>query len=195
MRPGRGDPDERRRQLLDAAVEAFLRFGFKKTSMDDVARAAGVSRQALYLHFANKDALFEHGVRHVQEQARNAAVRALDDDDADLEDRLVGAFLALHAVHFAHGTSLEHMAELAAAVPSSLAAELAEQQAQFLTHVARVLRQAGLVEAGARPGALDVARTIEAAAVGLKHTATSQERYREQMRVVVRVVCRTRGER
>ncbi len=186
--------DERRRQLLDAAVEAFLRFGFKKASMDDVARAAGVSRQALYLHFANKEALFEHAVRHVQQQAQTAAVAALHDDDIDLEDRLVSAFLALHAVHFAHNTSLEHMGELVTAMSSSLAAELAQQQAQFITHVARVLRAQGFVCAGEKPGAKDIARTLDAAAVGLKHTSTSLEAYREHMRVVVQVVCRMRGQ-
>jgi AcrR family transcriptional regulator len=183
----------RRRQLLDAAVEAFLRFGFKKTSMDDVARAAGVSRQALYLHFANKEALFEHGVRHVQQQAQAAAAAALDDEEADLEDRLVSAFLALHAVHFVHNTSLEHMGELVAAMSSSLAEGLAQQQAQFVTHVARVLRQQGLVGPGEKPGAKDLARTLEAAAVGLKHTSTSLAAYREQMVMVVRVVCRAGG--
>jgi TetR/AcrR family transcriptional regulator of autoinduction and epiphytic fitness len=186
-------PDARRRQLLDAAVETFLRFGFKKTSMDDVARAAGVSRQALYLHFASKETLFEHGVRHVQQQAQAAATAALDDEAADIEDRLVSAFLALHALHFAHNTSLEHMGELVAAMSSSLAEELAAQQAQFITHVARVLRQQELVGAGEKPGAKDVARTLEAAAVGLKHTSTSLQAYREQMQVVVRVVCRTGG--
>ena len=193
MSSSRPDADARRRQLLDAAVEAFLRFGFKKTSMDDVARAAGVSRQALYLHFANKEALFEHGVRHVQQQAQAAATAAINDDDEPIEDRLVSAFLALHAIHFAHNTSLEHMGELVAAMSSSLAEELAQQQTQFITHVARVLRQRGLVGAGEKPGAKDVARTLEAAAVGLKHTSTSLAAYREQMHVVVRVVCRTGG--
>jgi AcrR family transcriptional regulator len=188
-----GRPDARRRQLLDAAVEAFLRFGFKKTSMDDVARAAGVSRQALYLHFASKETLFEHGVRHVQQQAQAAATAALDDEAADIEDRLVSAFLALHAVHFARNTSLEHMGELVAAMSSSLAAELAQQQALFVAHVARVLRAQGVVGVGEKPGAKDVARTLEAAAVGLKHTSLSLQAYREQMHVVVRVVCRGRG--
>jgi AcrR family transcriptional regulator len=193
MSAARLDADERVRRLLDAAVETFLRFGFKKTSMDDVARAAGVSRQALYLHFANKEALFEDGVRHVLRQAQHMAIAALDDDEADVEDRLVSAFLALHAVHFAHNTSVEHMSELVTAMSSSLAAEVAQQQAQFVTHVARLLRAHGVVDVGEKPGAKDVARTLEAAAVGLKHTSTSLQAYREQMYVVVRVVCRPKS--
>ena len=42
-----------------AATATFLRYGFKKTSMDDVAQAAGVSRQGLYLYFETKDVLLE----------------------------------------------------------------------------------------------------------------------------------------
>jgi len=42
------DPDDlRRRRLLDVALATFLRFGFRKTSMEEVARAAGLSRQGL----------------------------------------------------------------------------------------------------------------------------------------------------
>ena len=60
-----------------AATAIFLRYGFKKTSMDDVARAAGVSRQGLYLYFDTKDLLFreslEHLVSHLISTARAVA--------------------------------------------------------------------------------------------------------------------------
>src|SRR5262245_29785734 len=54
-----GETGERQEAIFAAAIAIFLRFGFKKTSMDDLARAAGLSRQGLYLHFASKDALFK----------------------------------------------------------------------------------------------------------------------------------------
>ncbi|MGF6171881.1 TetR/AcrR family transcriptional regulator [Ensifer sp. 4252] len=50
--------DTKRHHILNAAVEVFGRFGYRKTSMQDVAEAAGMSRAALYLHFRNKDDLF-----------------------------------------------------------------------------------------------------------------------------------------
>jgi AcrR family transcriptional regulator len=37
--------------IIEAATGIFLRYGFKKTSMADLASAAGLSRQALYLYF------------------------------------------------------------------------------------------------------------------------------------------------
>ncbi|TMM10879.1 MAG: TetR/AcrR family transcriptional regulator [Actinobacteria bacterium] len=59
--PGRGPrlpAAERRRQLLDVALEAFAANGFHVTSMDDIAEAAGVTKPVLYQHFRSKRALY-----------------------------------------------------------------------------------------------------------------------------------------
>lgn len=48
-------------RILDSSLEVFCRYGFHKTSMLDIAQAAGVSRAALYLHFANKEDVFRSG--------------------------------------------------------------------------------------------------------------------------------------
>lgn len=53
------DPIDRRRRVLDAAADLFARWGFDKTSVDDIARGAGVSKGGVYLEFPNKDALFK----------------------------------------------------------------------------------------------------------------------------------------
>jgi AcrR family transcriptional regulator len=49
---------ERRRQLLDVALEVFSRRGFHPTSMNDIAEAAGVTKPVLYQHFASKRDLY-----------------------------------------------------------------------------------------------------------------------------------------
>jgi AcrR family transcriptional regulator len=49
---------ERRRQLLDVALDAFAANGFHVTSMDDIAEAAGVTKPVLYQHFRSKRALY-----------------------------------------------------------------------------------------------------------------------------------------
>jgi TetR/AcrR family transcriptional regulator, transcriptional repressor of aconitase len=43
---------------LDAAFQCFLQFGYSKTSMDDVARKANLSRPLIYLKFKSKQDLF-----------------------------------------------------------------------------------------------------------------------------------------
>ncbi len=50
---------DRESRILDAAADLFVHFGYDKTTVDDIARTAGVSKGAIYLHFKGKDALFE----------------------------------------------------------------------------------------------------------------------------------------
>ncbi|MFV2175133.1 TetR/AcrR family transcriptional regulator [Actinomadura sp. LOL_016] len=57
------DPDETRTRVLDAAHEQFARMGVQRSTMEDVARRAGVSRITVYRRFATKDALVEQVVR------------------------------------------------------------------------------------------------------------------------------------
>jgi AcrR family transcriptional regulator len=51
--------DERRRQLIDAAVPVFARRGYHATRMEDVASAAGINVAILYRHFPDKEGLFD----------------------------------------------------------------------------------------------------------------------------------------
>ncbi|MBQ6643867.1 MAG: TetR/AcrR family transcriptional regulator [Saccharopolyspora sp.] len=57
------DTDETTARLLDAAYEQFCRMGIRRSTMEDVARRAGVSRITVYRRFTTKDALVEHVVR------------------------------------------------------------------------------------------------------------------------------------
>lgn len=55
--------DATRARVLDAAYEQFSRMGIQRSTMEDVARRAGVSRITVYRRFVTKDALVEHVVR------------------------------------------------------------------------------------------------------------------------------------
>jgi TetR/AcrR family transcriptional repressor of uid operon len=57
------DHDEMTARVLDGAYEQFCRMGIRRSTMEDVARRAGVSRITVYRRFATKDALVEHVVR------------------------------------------------------------------------------------------------------------------------------------
>src|SRR4029077_16525387 len=85
-------PDSARQErVLAVALEVFGRYGFRKASMDEIARSADISRQGLYLHFANKDALFRAAVRQELDTALADASRCLDEEGVGLERRVVGA--------------------------------------------------------------------------------------------------------
>ncbi len=55
---GRPKSEEKRQAILDAAPRLFIAQGFENTSVEQIAEAAGVSKQTVYSHFQNKEALF-----------------------------------------------------------------------------------------------------------------------------------------
>jgi AcrR family transcriptional regulator len=57
------DGNAKRRQIMDGARQVFLSAGFDGASMNDIARAAGVSKGTLYAYFDSKEDLFEAIIR------------------------------------------------------------------------------------------------------------------------------------
>jgi AcrR family transcriptional regulator len=78
-------------RVLAVALEVFGRYGFRKTSMDEVARSANISRQGLYLHFAGKEALFRAAVRQELDTALGDVDGCLNEAGAGLAHRVVAA--------------------------------------------------------------------------------------------------------
>src|SRR5712692_3083745 len=63
---GRAEKSAARREaILSAALDEFAAQGFAATRLDDVARRAGVAKGTIYLHFRDKEALFQDLVRSV----------------------------------------------------------------------------------------------------------------------------------
>ncbi|MCO6391224.1 TetR family transcriptional regulator [Aliihoeflea aestuarii] len=79
--------DERRVRILDGAMGCFLAYGYQRTTMDDIARAAEISRPALYLQFRNKADIYRALASAFMEHALENAVSAFQ-AAGDLETRL-----------------------------------------------------------------------------------------------------------
>ena len=60
---GRPKSDQKRTQILEAAADLFTTQGYANTSLEQVAAAAGVSKQTIYSHFDNKADVLREGVR------------------------------------------------------------------------------------------------------------------------------------
>jgi AcrR family transcriptional regulator len=65
-----------RDRILDAAMLVFRRHGFRRSSIEQAAEAAGLTRQALYHHFKSKEALFRAGIERLHEDALAAEIAA-----------------------------------------------------------------------------------------------------------------------
>jgi AcrR family transcriptional regulator len=90
--PDEGRSSRKRRAILEAATTAFLRNGYLGTSMDEIAALAGVSKQTVYKHFADKERLFSAIVSSTVDEVSGPVyeeVLKLEDSgdvEADLRD-------------------------------------------------------------------------------------------------------------
>ena len=102
-------PTDKKGVILKASFEVFITYGFRKTSMDDIARAAGMSRPALYQFFKNKDDLIRsillEGFEKLSETMTSAKESAGDAEQKLLEMtrarfRFAVDHAALHSLMF-----------------------------------------------------------------------------------------------
>ncbi len=77
------------RQILEGARRVFLADGFDGASMNEVARASGVSKGTLYVYFTNKEDLFAALIRD-EKQAQAEQLCRFDSDDGDVGSTLHG---------------------------------------------------------------------------------------------------------
>ena len=187
--------DARQAAVLEAAVGVFARYGYRKTSMDEVARAAGVSRQGLYLQFANKEELFRKAVEQSLNSQLNAAMAALSHREDSLERRLIAACDAWSGQFV--GTLGSDAADLMCASTSLAGATLAHYEAEFELAVARAIADSPLnglcATAGLCPA--DLARSLHATARGFKQRSATREEFVRGMTVAARMFCMPLNER
>ena len=114
--PEAADPsaDPKRARILDGAMKVFLTYGFSRTTMDDIARAAEVSRPALYLLFRNKTDIYRAIATGLLAQSVEIARAALAGDGpfgermmAMVERAMIGLMTAIEASP--HGAEIMDM--------------------------------------------------------------------------------------
>ncbi|WP_306117176.1 MULTISPECIES: TetR/AcrR family transcriptional regulator [unclassified Roseitalea] len=133
--------DGKRGTILKAALEVFVTYGFRKTSMDDIARAAGMSRPALYQVFRNKSEIFRALAGELMGGA-TANAEAAFEREGSFRDRLLGAIdcsiLRMH--RFVEDTP--HGVELIG-INEEIAADIAEKwEATMAAAITRAVEQA-----------------------------------------------------
>jgi AcrR family transcriptional regulator len=104
-----------RDRILDAAMLVFRRHGFRRSSIEQAAEAAGLTRQALYHHFKSKEALFRAVIERVHESAlaaEIAAVGAKEKAGLGLADILVAGLAARLKQFIASFGGSPHVEEL-----------------------------------------------------------------------------------
>ena len=102
-------------RILDAAMRVFRRHGFRRSSIEQAAEEAGLTRQALYHHFNSKEALFRALIERLYEDslaAEIAAAKAAEEAGEELADILIAEIGARLQALFASLEGSPHIEEL-----------------------------------------------------------------------------------
>jgi TetR/AcrR family transcriptional regulator of autoinduction and epiphytic fitness len=83
--------DEKRAHILSTALDAFLRHGYRRVNMQEIADAAGISRQGLYLYFRTKEEVFSAAVEQRAEGLLKEIRQGIEEKKT-VEDKILYAF-------------------------------------------------------------------------------------------------------
>jgi AcrR family transcriptional regulator len=164
----------RRDAVLESALLTFARHGYRKTSMEEVARSARISRPGLYFMFASKQDLFRAAVTRAIEQDLAAAEAILADAGTPLRARLIGAF---------DRWAGRYVGPMSRDIPAVI-----EQNPDLLgtiTETAPKRFEELVVAAVGGEAAAGVAQTLISASVGVKHQVETREAYLGRMTTAV----------
>jgi AcrR family transcriptional regulator len=187
----RGAPEAKRAAILDAALRLFSQYGYRRTSIDDIAREAEIAKGTVYLSFKSKEEIFRALCESLIERTE-AAVTAARATPGSIDERLVAVLEAKLGFLFETVYKSAHAAELMDS-KNRLSADLFAQSGR---RYMKVLRE--MIEEATRAGELaparmeldadDLAQMLVAAAHGIEQNATSLARYHRKLREIVRVI-------
>src|SRR5260221_2636626 len=91
--PGRKKSEDTTEKILVAAIQRFSKFGYRRTSINDVAEEAGLARATVYLYWKRKQDLFVAGLWRFKSQSLILAQTAATQQRA-AEERILVTFMA-----------------------------------------------------------------------------------------------------
>ncbi len=185
--------DSKREAILASATTLFRRYGYKRTSMEDIAKETGVSRPSLYSHFANKDEVFRglSTALHENALAESEQVLQSDPDQVSIEDRLYGALAAKLGGVITFGDESPHGNEICDEANRLCGDIVSDASARFLAMLTTALRAASrrgeIKLGGAHPTPAATAELMNLGAYGLIRGAADSATFYKRLRSFVQI--------
>jgi AcrR family transcriptional regulator len=173
--------DPKEAAILRAAFDCFARYGLRRTSMADIAKGAGMSRPALYLHYAGKDDIFNALVRIHFERSEHAVASVLA-QPGPVTETLLAAFHAIDGDAVEAMLNSPHADEILSANTPFTQPAVESAHARITGHLAAWISR-GVTEGrmdlkGLNASPDEIAVTIMATKFGIKSFARDFADYR-----------------
>jgi AcrR family transcriptional regulator len=158
--------------IVLAGLKLFAQYGYRKTSIDDIANAAQVAKRTVYLHFENKAAVFLAILEYLSDQVRQRCAVA-ESAEGTAVDRLTGLLDAYFGMAFELFSKSEHMPELEETFSNLARSRICDLNTEYEDRLARFLRSLQeKSEIGGPPQGLTVEQIVHIlvrTAEGTKH--------------------------
>ena len=136
---GRGERS--RRELTAIAIDCFARFGFQGTSIDRIARAAGVTKGAIYYHFKDKHDLLAAAVADRIQEFEQRIQRTCEGVDPALALRRIAAVCIEHARSLDHPRFVITLMIESIDTNDKISTQLREMMRRFRAFLRNLVRQ------------------------------------------------------
>lgn len=176
----------RRERLLDAAEMLFVNQGFRATSIEGIAEAAGMSKVTLYGYFRDKEAVFIAVAERIADTMEGAVHTALA-ADAPFPALLAAALVAKHRIVLERVQRSAFASELFQAKAAHVVRRFAALDTAILTGLTEALLRAGHERAWAE----ETAQLLFCAANGIANRAADADMLTARIERLVRAVVAT----
>jgi AcrR family transcriptional regulator len=155
-------PEQRREQLIDAALSVILELGYGGVSIEAIARAAGVTRPVIYDHFPNLGTLLHTLVEREERYSREQLERVVPDDpgDSDPVEVLAGSVRRFLDAVTARPTTWRIILLPLEGTPAIVRQHVETHRARILERIERLVHWA--INRNELPSDLDVELTARA---------------------------------
>lgn len=172
-------------------LAVFFRYGFRKTSLDEVAREIGVSRQTVYQRYKSKKTLFHSVVTTLMSHMCETSQATLGNPGLSLIDQLVTVF----DLHFGRFVEMKqnspHVGEIIDASNELVGDVVAHMEDQIVNYVAQALEQFQIpkIYTAHNLSAVDLSRTLYYTAKGIGINVQTRDVFLKHMRIAVTTMC------
>lgn len=178
------------RTLLLKAIDVYFRYGYKKTTLDEVASAVDLSRQTIYQKYKSKKNLFIEAVTFLLDNTLNDIESAFNNDSLTNEEKLVKALDLWGGYYIRSVLSSPHVDEIITVTNEYVGDIYASKQQLFKEKIADFIFRNGLAEKYEHIGVTpkDLATNLFYTQKGIIHLCNSYENFIKEIRLAVKII-------
>ncbi len=164
--------DEKKENIKKSALQVFIKYGYNKTTMDDIAENVGIKKNSLYYYFPNKESLFEEIVQEELGRMLNHVKGAVD-NVGSVEEKIKIFFKEFQC--YGRKTKAEYPVSIEKMIEFSQVIE--ENFSKYFNNVREMLKD--ILDQGCKSGEIKKINTNEVSALIIKFITSYQ---REEFR-------------